>query len=125
MTIRNWKRALGLGFLSWLLPFAISFAVFPLKGANPPLFDTVMSLVVVTTAAVLARRYFRGGPGLAPGEALLLGLLWLAINLALDYPMFAYGPMQMSMAKYYSEIGAGYLLYPAFLLGTVWIGRPA
>jgi hypothetical protein len=87
MTIRNWRRALGLGFLSWLLPFAISFAVFPLKGMNEPLFETVMSVAVVVTAALRARR--------------------------------------MSAAKYYSEIGTGYLLYPAFLGGVAWLGRPA
>jgi hypothetical protein len=123
MIIRNWKQALGLGFLSWLLPFAISFAVFPLKRVNAPLFETAMSLVVVTTAALLARRYFRRGPAAALGEAVLLGFVWLAVNLALDYPMFAYGPMRMSAAQYYSEIGAGYLLYPAFLSGTAWIGK--
>ncbi len=125
MTIHSWKRAIGLGFLSWLLPFAISFAVFPLKGVNAPLFDTIMSLVVVMAAALLARRYFGDGPSFTIGEAVLLGFVWLAINLVLDYPMFAYGPMRMSAARYYSEIGAGYLLYPAFLSGAAWIGRPA
>src|SRR6266487_3322313 len=98
MTIRNWKQALGLGFLSWLLPFAISFAAFPLKNVNAPLFDTVMSLVVVLTAALLARRYFRQGPANAVGEAMLLGFVWLTINVILDYPMFAFGPMRMSAA---------------------------
>ena len=69
--------------------------------------------------ALLARRYFRDGtPRVA--EAALLGFLWLAINLILDYPMFAYGPMRMSPAHYYSEIGAAYLLYPAFLTGACW-----
>ena len=27
------------------------------------------------------------------------------MNLAFDYPMFAYGPMQMTAPRYYSEIG--------------------
>jgi hypothetical protein len=49
-------------------------------------------------------------------EAALLGFLWLAINLTMDYPMFAYGPMKMAPAHYYSEIGAAYLLLPAFLI---------
>jgi hypothetical protein len=39
-----------------------------------------------------------------------------------DYPMFAYGPMKMDAARHYSEIGAGYLLYPAFLLCAAWLG---
>ena len=72
MTIRNWKLALGLGFLSWLLPFAISFGVFPLKQVNAPLFDTIMSLVVVMAAALLARRYFCSGADFTIGEAVLL-----------------------------------------------------
>jgi hypothetical protein len=124
MKLTSWKRAAGLGFLSWLLPFLFSFLVFPLKQANAPLFDTVMSLVVIVAAALLGRRYFRGAPvNPAVGEALLLGFLWLAINLVMDYPMFNYGPMKMTAARYYSEIGAGYLLYPAFLSGSVWVLR--
>jgi hypothetical protein len=40
--------------------------------------------------------------------------------------MFAYGPMQMSAARYYSEIGIEYLLYPLALAGGSWVfARPA
>jgi hypothetical protein len=122
--MRQWKRALALGFLSWLLPFIGGFAAFPLKRVDPALFDTVMALIVVGTGALLARRYFRD---CAPTvrEAVMLGFLWVAINLALDYPMFSYGPMKMTAARYYAEIGAGYLLYPAFLLGTARVARTA
>jgi hypothetical protein len=118
----HWKRALALGFLSWLGPFVFAFPVFPLKHANPPLFDTVMALAVIAAAAILGRRYFRDHAPRA-GEALLIGFLWLAINLVFDYPMFNFGPMKMSAAQYYSEIGAGYLLYPAFLAGAAWVSR--
>jgi hypothetical protein len=120
MSLTHWKRALALGLLSWLIPFAISFAIFPLKRVNAPLFEAAMSVTVVVVAALLARRYFAaGGPRF--GEAALLGVVWLAVNLIMDYPMFAYGPMHMSAATYYSEIGAGYLLYPAFLIGAAWV----
>jgi hypothetical protein len=124
MRITRWKRAVGLGFLSWLLPFAFAFLVFPLKQVSAELFDTVMSLAVMAAAALLGRRYFRGTSGSPPiSEALLLGFVWLAINLVMDYPMFNYGPMKMTAARYYAEIGAGYLLYPAFLAGSVWVLR--
>jgi len=119
MSITHWKRAAGLGLLSWLLPFAFSFLVFPLKQANAPLFDSVMAVAVVAAAGLLARRYFRDCAA-GVGEAALLGFLWLAINLVLDYPMFAYGLMRMSAARYYAEIGSGYLLYPAFLAAAAW-----
>jgi len=84
MKITSWKRALGLGFLSWLLPFLFAFPLFPLKQANQPLFDTVMSLAVIAAAALLGKRYFRGVDRPAIGEALMLGVVWLAINSTSD-----------------------------------------
>jgi len=108
-----WKRALALGFLSWLIPFAVSFAVFPLKKFNAPLFSTLMDLVLLVTAGVLLKWYFRNR-SISVGEAALTGSLWFAINLMFDYPMFARGPMQMTAATYYSEIGLAYLAIPIF-----------
>jgi hypothetical protein len=122
MILKHWKRALALGFLSWLVPFAISFCIYPLKKASEPLFETAMSLVLVGVGGGLSRRYFRDeAPGVVP--ALALGIVWAAINVVFDYPMFAYGPMRMSAARYYSEIGAGYLLYPTFLACAAWMAR--
>ena len=108
-----WKRGALLGVLSWLIPLAVSFAIFPLKKANAPLFENLMSLVVLLTAGILLRFYFRDR-AVAVGEAVRVGTLWLAINLVLDYPMFAYGPMQMTAGAYYSEIGLAYLMFPIF-----------
>jgi len=47
-----------------------------------------------------------------------VGALWLAVSLAFDYPMFAFGPMKMTAARYYSEIGVDYLIFPAFALAA-------
>jgi hypothetical protein len=118
MDVSNWKRAMGFGFLSWLIPFATSFLLFPLKSSNIPLFDALMSIIVVITAAALASWYFRDHRLHGVDEAGALGMIWLAMNLVLDYPMFAYGPMQMTLRQYYSEIGVCYLIYPAFLVGA-------
>jgi phosphate/sulfate permease len=117
-----WKRAALLGFLSWMVPFIISFMVFPLKKANAPLFGTLMSLVVLLTAAALLNRYFRNRP-VSVSEAVRVGVLWLAINLLCDYPMFAYGPMKMTAWGYYSEIGLAYLAIPIFALGAARLAR--
>jgi len=116
-----WMRAARFGLASWLIPFAISFAVFPLKQRNAPLFETLMALVLVVTAGVLFARYFHGRAA-APAEALWVGLLWTAINLALDYPMFHFGPMKMAPSVYWSEIGLAYLAFPAF---GFWAARMA
>jgi hypothetical protein len=116
-----WKRAALVGFTSWLIPFAISFLVFPLKKSNAPLFDTLMMLVVLITAGVLFQFYFRGR-AVSIREALLVGITWFLVNLILDYPMFAYGPMKMQVWAYYSEIGLNYLTFPAF---GFWASRLA
>jgi hypothetical protein len=114
-----WKRAALLGFLSWLIPFAASFIVFPLKRSNAPLFGTLMALVVLLTAGALLRRYFRNRPA-SVREAVLVGALWFCMNLVFDYPMFAHGPMRMTAPAYYSEIGLAYLAFPAF---AFWAAR--
>lgn len=83
-----WSRVLILGFLSWLIPFLISFLVFPVKRWNAPLFATVMTLVVLLTAGMLLRVYFRGR-AIASSEAILVGVLWFLCNIVLDYPLFS------------------------------------
>jgi hypothetical protein len=108
-----WIRALLLGFFSWLIPFAISFFLFPMKKSNAPLFSTLMYLVELLTAGILLILYFRIR-SLQVREALFVGTLWFAMNLVFDYPMFAYGPMKMTALGYYSEIGLVYLTFPAF-----------
>lgn len=115
-------RVAVFGFLSWLIPFAVSFLAFPLKRLNANLFETLMSLVVVLTAGLLLRLYFRKRP--APGwEAVGVAGVWVVCNLLFDYPMFAYGPMRMTAARYYAEIGLDYLIYPAVALAAVGV-RP-
>jgi hypothetical protein len=117
----TWKRAALLGLASWAIPFALSLPLFPLKKSNAPLFETLMTLAVLVTAGALFQLYFRGR-AVTVREALLAGLLWLAVNLAMDYPMFAYGPMKMQAWAYYSEIGLVYLTFPAF---GFWASRLA
>ena len=110
---------MGLGFLSWLAPFALSFLAFPLKKANPSLFEGLMAVVLCVAAVVLQDAYFRtSAPRLA--EAAPLGFLWAAVNLVCDYPMFAYGPMKMTAAQYYTQIGVDYAIYPAILIFVAW-----
>ena len=83
-----WKRAALLGFLSWMIPFAISFLLFPLKKPNAPLFGTLMGLVVLLTAAALVSRYF--SKMTAWGYYSEIGLSYLAI------PIFAFGAARLA-----------------------------
>lgn len=118
-----WKRAVPLGLASWGIPFAFSFLIFPLKKSNASLFETLMALAVLIVAGALFKRYFRGR-AVSAGEAVSVGLLWFAVNLVLDYPMFSYGPMKMPIWAYYSEIGLVYLTFPAFGFWASRLARP-
>ena len=110
-----WTRAILLGLLSWFVPFVAGFVLFPVKKSNSLLFTTLMYLVVLLTAGLLLNWYFRKR-AVSVGVAAAVGALWLAINLILDYPMFAFGPMRMTPLAYYSEIGLVYLTYPIFAM---------
>lgn len=117
-----WTRAVLLAILSWTIPFAASFALFPVKKLNPPMFSTAMYLIVLITGGALLMVYFRKRV-VNLREAGLVGALWLAVNLVLDYPMFSHGPMKMTPLAYYSEIGLVYLTFPAIALFAAAIAR--
>jgi hypothetical protein len=120
--MKVWARAVLLGLLSWFLPFLMGFVLSPLKRANAPLFTSLMYLVVLVTAGLLLAWYFRRRP-LSPYEAVMVGALWLVINLICDFPMFAFGPVKMTPASYYSEIGVVYATFPLFALLSARLAR--
>ena len=113
----DWKRALALGFISWLAPFVVSVMVFPLKASHPPLFDVVLSVVLTATVVGLGCAYLRR-PGLASlGTAAAVGGLWMAMNIGLDLLLFTWGPMAMPALTYLTDIGLSYLVHPIILGG--------
>jgi hypothetical protein len=118
-----WTRIVWMGLLSWLIPFLVSFLAFPLKKTNAPLFCTVMYLVVLVTAGVLLKLYFRKRR-VSVSEAGWVGTLWMIINLILDFPLFAFGPMRMTPLGYYSEIGLVYLTFPVFAILAARLAKP-
>lgn len=120
---RTVLRAAGIGILSWLIPFAVAFSMYPLKKSNAQLFTTLMYLVELATAGALLHLYFRKRR-VSVQEAGLVGTLWMVINLVLDYPMFAFGPMKMTPLGYYSEIGLVYLTFPVFAMLAAQLGKP-
>ena len=116
--MRNIKKALLYGFVLWLIPFVVAVALFRVRNTNRPLFDSIMPVVLTVCVMWLLHLYFRAATGDSLREGVRLGLLWLLMSLALDYPMFSYGPMKMSLAAYLSDIGVTYLLIPAATIGV-------
>jgi hypothetical protein len=108
-------RITVLGFLSWLIPFALSFAFFDESGQlliSQPLFKSLMAVAGGGFAALLLVLAFRRlKPSVWTGLA--LGLTWLALNLALDIAILV--PLtKMPIVTYLYDIGLRYLLIPIF-----------
>jgi len=121
--IRSWRRALGYGFLLWLVPFVVAVALFSIRQSNRPLFESIMPVVLAACAMVALKLYLRRGAAPALGESLLLGAIWMVISLLFDWPMFSAGPMKMTLAGYMSDIGAAYLLFPVLTVGAGFLLR--
>lgn len=78
---------------------------FPLKKVNAPLHQSREQRIALSIR-----------------ETMYAAVLWCVINVVMDYPIFAYGPMKMHVGAYYSEIGLVYLVYPLF---GFWASRLA
>lgn len=122
--MKSIKSALLLGFFDWLLPFAVSFVIFPLRKNNYYLFESLMVIVVVFAAVWFTIHYFRKVESNSVREGVLLGLLWLVINLAIDLILFLpQSPMQMSFSLYISQIGIKYISIPIITIGFGYLKK--
>ena len=76
-----------------------------------------MCATLASAATWMAYLYFRDAKSDSCKEGITVGLLWMAICLAIDLPLFMQGPMKMSLANYIMDIGVSYLAIPAITIG--------
>lgn len=116
-------RVIGLGLLSWALPFVFSMAFFGANGElqiSQPLFKSIMVVTFGAVGALLLVFAFRKvAPTLRNG--ITIGLLWLAINYALDLSVLL--PLSgMGAGQWFAEIGLRYLLIPVMAAAMGFMG---
>lgn len=130
--VRHWKRRalpnvkryltiLGLGFFVWGVTFVIAIAMTPVKTFSGKLFDSLIPVVLAIVVLVFSAVYFKNVRGGFLREGIVLGFVWLAASLLLDFPMFSEGPMKMSFGDYMMDIGFDYLLIPATTIGLGYV----
>ena len=120
-------KELAFAIAAWLIPFAASVAIFPLKKAHAPLFDSLMGVVLTTSTVVLGLLYLRRHPNRPLAAGLRAGVLWMVANWLLDGLMFSGGPMKTTFTQYAGDIGAAYLMIPVVTTGigaAVTLRRP-
>lgn len=105
------------GFILWLVPFVVSFIIYPLKTAGSPLFESIMPLVISLTTVVLAFWYLKNWDGNHTAEGVILGVSWVMTSIIIDLVLFlSPSAMQMSLTDYLADIGITYLMIP-FITG--------
>ncbi len=110
--MRTFARQFGFAFAAWVVPFAASVCVYPLKSEHRPFFEMIMSLVLTANTAFLAVVYLRRVAGRHLLHAARVGLIWMLANWLLDLLMFTSGPMQMSFRQYAADIAGAYFVIP-------------
>lgn len=115
--MKSIRNALLFGFVGWLVPFIVAFAVFPLREADRPFFESIMPVTGVLTAVVLSVIYFRKVETDFLREGVLLGLVFLGVSWVIDLLMFSRGPMAMTLSDYVKDIGFTYLAMPVITVG--------
>jgi hypothetical protein len=81
------------------------------------LFESIMPVALCGVVVLCAGRYFRGVAKPSAKEGVGLGLLWLAISVAIDLPLMLSPPMNYSLEEYAADIAFTYLMIPVITAG--------
>lgn len=57
--MNKYVKTVGLGFLIWLIPFVVSFIIYPLKDDYRPLFESIMPVVIAIIVVIFSIIYFK------------------------------------------------------------------
>jgi hypothetical protein len=112
--MKNTGKKILFGFLLWLTVFAASFIIFPFKDSNPPLFETLISIILSASTVMYGNIYFKNTT-ITLKTCVTVGLIWAAVNILIDLPLFSYGPMKKPLPDYFTDIGLTYLMIPIIL----------
>ena len=116
--MKSWRKVVLFGFLIWLIPFIVAFAIFFIHDSNRPLFESIMAVTVTCSAMILGLNYMKSIRSDFLREGAVLGIAWFLISILIDTPMTLLGgPMQMTFGDYMSDIGITYLIIPAVTIG--------
>ncbi len=108
-------KNIKLGFLSWLLPFALSFVFYKPSGELTVSYDLFKSLMIVfgsITGCFLLFRYFKFVAKDFIKQGVLVGISWFLINIVLD-TLILLPMMGESFSNYFISIGLRYTVIPA------------
>jgi hypothetical protein len=122
--MKSLPKLIGYGLLSWLIPFLASFPFVDPSGnfrIDETFFKTIMIIIGALSGTVLMVLYFKHIDKNWLKEGIKIGVTWLSINIVLDLIFVLMGFFQMSVTKYFTDIGLRYLVILIFAIGMGWI----
>jgi hypothetical protein len=109
--VNKYIKLVGFGFLIWLIPFLVSFLIFPLRNENRVLFESIMPVVVVFVVVVFSLLYFKKLEKNFLHESIIACVIWFLISILIDLIMFLpETPWHMSIIDYMMDIGLTYVI---------------
>ena len=112
-----------LGFLSWLIPFVVSFLFYKPGGELVVPYATFKSTIMVVgiiSGCYLLVRYFKIVETDFVRNGVIVGITWFAINIILDavvlIPM-----MKTSFSEYFMSIGLSYISIPTISIAMGFV----
>ncbi len=119
--VRDWMNKYlktGLfGFMIWMIPFAVSVLIFPLRVSQRPLFESIMPVVIAIWTVFFSIFYLSRIKSDFLKEGIFIGIAWLLISIVLDLMIFIVGPLKMPIWDYATDIAVTYLMIPAITTG--------
>ena len=118
--MNKYAKMVLFGFILWLVPFITGFLFVDRSGnflIPETFFKSIMIVEGSLIGVILAVRYFRDINVDHIKEGIILGMVWLVINLALDMGMVFAGFFPLSVVQYFTDIGLRYLTMPIYTIG--------
>ena len=112
------------GFLIWLIPFAVSFFIYPIKAPMYSLFESIMSVLIAAAAVIFSYLYFKNIKTNFVMEGIITGIVWFIIAIVIDLLMFMpASPMHMNFNDYMMTVGVKYLIIPVVTIGLGYVAQ--
>ena len=112
------------GLLVWLIPFMVSFFIYPLKTPMYSLFESIMSVLIAVAAVIFSYFYFKDIGANFVREGVVTGIVWFIIAIMIDLVMFMpASPMHMNFTEYMMTVGVKYLIIPVVTIGSGYLAQ--
>ena len=112
------------GLLVWLIPFAVSFFIYPIKMPMYSLFESIMSVLIAVAAVIFSYFYFKDIGANFVREGVVTGIVWFIIAIVIDLVMFMpASPMHMNFTEYMMTVGVKYLIIPVVTIGSGYLAQ--